>query len=101
MVVITLTMIPRGFVSICGETIAFIAKRGEPEDVCVCCQGYITGDLRGDHQDTQLFFTDPEGRRWFRTGDYGMIDVAGFLYVQEGRVKDLVKRAGVSTTPAA
>lgn len=46
------------------------------------------------------FFTDPEGRRWFRTGDYGMIDLAGFLYVQR-RVKDLVKRAGVSTTPAA
>lgn len=29
-----------------------------------------------------------------------MIDVAGFLYVQ-GRVKELVKRASVSTTPAA
>lgn len=56
MVVITLTMIPRGFVSICAETIAFIAKRGESEDVCVCCEGYITDDLRGDHQDTQLFF---------------------------------------------
>lgn len=56
MVVITLTMIPRGFVSICGETIAFIAKRGESEDVCVCCEGYITGDLRGDRQDTQLFY---------------------------------------------
>lgn len=100
MVVITLTMILRGFVSICGETIAFIAKRGESGEVCVCCEGYITGDLRGDHQDTQLFFTDPEGRRWFRTGDYGMIDVAGFLYVQR-RVRELVKRAGVPTTPAA
>lgn len=49
---------------------------------------------------TAFFFTDPEGRRWFRTGDYGMIDVAGFLYVQR-RVKDLVKRASVSSTPAA
>lgn len=29
-----------------------------------------------------------------------MIDVAGFLY-EQGRVKDLVKRAGISTTPAA
>lgn len=29
-----------------------------------------------------------------------MIDVAGFLY-EQGRVKDLVKRAGVSTTRAA
>lgn len=46
------------------------------------------------------FFTDPEGRRRFRTGDYGMIDVAGFLYVQR-RVRELVKRTGVSTTPAA
>lgn len=56
MVIITLTMVLRGFVSICGETIAFIAKRGESGDVCVCCEGHITGDLRGDHQDTQLFF---------------------------------------------
>lgn len=56
MVIITLTMGLRGFVSICGETIAFIAKRGESEDVCVCCEGYVTGDLRGDHQDTQHFF---------------------------------------------
>lgn len=56
MVIITLTMIPRGFVSICGETIAFIAKRGESEDVCVCCEGYITGDLRDDHPRYTAFF---------------------------------------------
>lgn len=56
MVVITLTMILRGFVSICSETIASVAQRGESGDVCVCCEGYITGDLRGDNQDTQLFY---------------------------------------------
>jgi cyclohexanecarboxylate-CoA ligase len=49
-----------------------------------CCVGYADAALNGD-----AFTADG----WFRTGDLGIIDAAGYLRVT-GRVKDIVIRKG-------
>jgi acyl-CoA synthetase (AMP-forming)/AMP-acid ligase II len=44
-------------------------------------------------------WTDPAGRRWFRTGDIGRLDADGFLYVVD-RKKDMLLSGGQNIFPA-
>lgn len=74
-----------------------VAKRGEPGEIHVCCTSIITHYL--DHINEDVFYNDDQGR-WFKTGDLGMMNKDGIVYIL-GRIKDVVKRAGVSITPAA
>jgi acyl-CoA synthetase (AMP-forming)/AMP-acid ligase II len=45
-------------------------------------------------------YTDEQGKRWFITGDEGVIDEQGRLYVI-GRIKDMIIRGGENISPAA
>jgi acyl-CoA synthetase (AMP-forming)/AMP-acid ligase II len=44
-------------------------------------------------------WTDPAGRRWFRTGDIGRLDADGFLYIVD-RKKDMLLSGGQNVYPA-
>lgn len=50
--------------------------------------------------DSPAFYTDEEGKRWFATGDQGVFDEEGRIYVT-GRYKDMIIRAGENIAPAA
>jgi len=49
-------------------------------------QGYYKNQVKTDEE----FFTDEEGRRWFKTGDIGQIEADGTLRIVD-RMKDLIK----------
>ncbi|KAK6069313.1 AMP-binding enzyme [Seiridium cupressi] len=46
------------------------------------------------------FYTDPDGRLWFKTGDQARMDHSGRLFIT-GRYKDMIIRGGENMSPAA
>lgn len=46
------------------------------------------------------FYNDAQGRRWFKTGDQGFIDHDGRIFLV-GRYKDMIIRGGENISPAA
>lgn len=72
-------------------------KTGETGELQVQGSGVISGYMSGTHADS--WFTDDQGT-WFRTGDLGMIDKDGYVYIL-GRLKDIIIRAAVNLIPAA
>lgn len=67
---------------------------GEPH---FCSDSFIRRYLRGVKPED--FYHDEHGA-WFKSGDTGMINDDGWVYLL-GRKKDIIKRAGISITPAA
>jgi acyl-CoA synthetase (AMP-forming)/AMP-acid ligase II len=53
----------------------------------------------GDPEATAQVIREQDGRRWLHTGDEGMIDSAGELYIT-GRLKETVIKGGRNYTPA-
>ena len=67
-----------------------VTRRGVPGEMQIRCETVIKRYL--DRESLE------DG--WFKTGDVGMIDEDGTVYVL-GRIKDVIKRVGVTITPAA
>ncbi|TLD14772.1 Acyl-CoA synthetase family member 2 [Venturia nashicola] len=50
--------------------------------------------------DSDDFYNDDQGRRWFKTGDQGVLDHDGRVFLV-GRYKDMIIRGGENISPAA
>lgn len=66
---------------------------GEVGEVRV--KGYVTvGYYKDEDKNREAF--DAEG--WFRTGDLGLVDAAGYLHFR-GRIKEMIKTGGINVAP--
>lgn len=74
-----------------------VVGREEMGEVHILCVSIIKHYLGGRSEDS--FYNDKQGR-WFNTGDVGMVDKDGLVYIL-GRRNDMIKRAGVGIMPAA
>ena len=75
-----------------------VVPRGESGELHIQSGGMISRYL--DDANSETFYIGESGGQWFRTGDLGMINEGGDVYIL-GRLKDVIVRAGVNITPAA
>lgn len=59
----------------------------------------FSGYWRMPEKTREEFVTDPDGERWFKTGDVGRFDERGYLTIV-GRSKDLIISGGYNVYPA-
>jgi acyl-CoA synthetase (AMP-forming)/AMP-acid ligase II len=66
----------------------------------IVARGRITmpGYFNRPDATAEATWTDPDGRRWLRTGDIGRIDDEGFLYIVD-RKKDMILSGGQNVYP--
>jgi acyl-CoA synthetase (AMP-forming)/AMP-acid ligase II len=79
-------------VAILGRGGKFLTT-GEQGEVCVRGLGITPGYLGNPEANASSFFDG-----WFRTGDLGTLDAAGYLRL-EGRIKEMVIRGGENISP--
>jgi acyl-CoA synthetase (AMP-forming)/AMP-acid ligase II/thioesterase domain-containing protein/acyl carrier protein len=82
-----------------GTEIAIFDQQGQP--LGPDCEGEIVirgGSVISCYVDNQS--TDMEGftGNWFRTGDIGLIDHDGYLFIK-GRTKEIINRGGMKISP--
>ena len=58
----------------------------------------VTSGYHNNPQANADAFVEREGRRWFRTGDQGVLDADGYLRLT-GRLKELILRGGENIAP--
>ena len=74
-----------------------VVGREELGELHISCGSIINHYLGGRSENS--FYNDQQGR-WLNTGDVGMVDKNGLVFIL-GRRKDMIKRAGVGIMPAA
>nr|POF27594.1 acyl-coa synthetase family member 2, mitochondrial [Quercus suber] len=84
-------------VRICDIVNQNVAQLGEPGELHISSVAITKGYLGGINAE---MFYEENGKKWFKTGDLAVISSEGLVYIL-GRLKDVVKRAGVPITPAA
>ncbi|KAK5683456.1 hypothetical protein LTS10_004989 [Elasticomyces elasticus] len=72
-------------------------SRGGPGELCFSAESVVKQYL--DNVSPESFFLE-DGKRWFRTGDLSVMDADDVIFIV-GRIKDIVKRAGIPIAPAA
>ena len=66
---------------------------GEEGELCITGRGVMQGYWALPEQTARAFHVDPEGVRWYRTGDV-VVEEAGGCYIYRGRRDRMVKRRG-------
>jgi acyl-CoA synthetase (AMP-forming)/AMP-acid ligase II len=74
----------------------FVAA-GEAAEVVISGPNVTPGYESNPDANAKAFF-EADGRRWFRTGDQGVIDEAGYLRIT-GRLKEIINRGGEKVSP--
>jgi len=72
-----------------------VLKSGQPGEICVLGPNVTMGYHKNDKATGELF----TGDGWLKTGDIGIIDEEGFLFIQD-RKKDMVIVKGLKVFPA-
>lgn len=68
-------------------------ERGGEGELCIAGRGVMQGYWSLPEQTAKGFFNDPDGTRWYRTGDIVVEQPAG-NYIYRGRRDRMVKRRG-------
>jgi acyl-CoA synthetase (AMP-forming)/AMP-acid ligase II len=66
--------------------------------VCIIGSNVISGYLNHETANLESFFTDSCKKKWFKTGDLGLIDANGYLWLK-GRIKEMINRGGEKISP--
>jgi acyl-CoA synthetase (AMP-forming)/AMP-acid ligase II len=74
--------------------------RGTAGEIHFSAPFSLPGLYIGQEDNDQTCYADEHGKRWFVTGDQGVIDDEGRLFVV-GRYKDLIIRGGENISPLA
>ncbi|KAJ5097944.1 hypothetical protein N7532_004945 [Penicillium argentinense] len=74
---------------------------GSTEPAEIWCRGpnVTRGYYNNEDATKGAFHTEPDGTRWFRTGDIGVIDKDGFIAIQD-RIKEMIKYKGLQVIPS-
>jgi len=70
---------------------------GETGEVVISGPNVTPGYEANEAANAANFFT-AQGRRWFRTGDQGIMDEGGYLKIT-GRLKEIINRGGEKVSP--
>lgn len=79
-------------VAIADDAGNFVAQ-GEAGEVCIKGENVTPGYQNNPDANAKAFF-----QGWFRTGDQGILDEAGYLTIT-GRLKELINRGGEKVSP--
>ena len=83
-------------VRICDDAGAFLPAGAEGE--VVISGPNVTPGYEANPDANLKGFFEAEGRRWFRTGDQGVMDEEGYLRIT-GRLKEIINRGGEKVSP--
>ena len=67
--------------------------RGQTGEILAASPGISPGYWNLPEETAQSFVVDPDGRRWFKTGDLGYMDDDGYTFLVD-RAKDMICRGG-------
>jgi acyl-CoA synthetase (AMP-forming)/AMP-acid ligase II len=83
-------------VRVADDADGFVPAGGTGE---VCISGpNVTPGYEGNPDANAKAFFEAGGRRWFRTGDQGVMDEEGYLRIT-GRLKEIINRGGEKVSP--
>ena len=83
-------------VRVCDDAGTFLPAGSEGE-VVISGPNVTPGYEANPDANLKSFFA-AEGRRWFRTGDQGVMDAEGYLRIT-GRLKEIINRGGEKVSP--
>ncbi|KAK5791772.1 hypothetical protein VI817_007081 [Penicillium citrinum] len=74
---------------------------GTSEPGEIWCRGpnVTKGYYNNEEATKAAFHVEPDGTRWFRTGDIGVIDKEGYVSIQD-RIKEMIKYKGLQVIPS-
>lgn len=72
---------------------------GTEGEIAACTSTMMTGYHARADAEAATYWTDPEGRKFVRTGDVGKLDEDGFLWLCD-RKKDMIISGGYNVFPA-
>lgn len=83
-------------IRIADEAGAFLASGAQGE--VVISGANVTPGYEANPEANAKSFFEADGRRWFRTGDQGVLDGEGYLRIT-GRLKEIINRGGEKVSP--